>query len=320
MRAVVVTRFGGPDVLDVRDVPSPTPGAGDVIVDVEAAGVNYRDVYEREGRSAFTPPFVAGVEGVGRVAAVGDGVEGMAMGARVAWAAAQGSYAEQVIVRADRAVAVPDDVSSELAVAALLQGMTAQYLTSSAYVLQPGDDVLVHAVGGGVGMLLVQAVKLRGGRVIGTTSTDEKAQRARELGADEVIDYDGFADRVRELTAGRGVAVVYDGVGRATFDGSLASLKPRGSLVLFGSSSGPVSPFDPMRLEDAGSLFLTRPSLRHYTATREDLVARAGEVFRWLADGTLAVHVGARYPLEQARQAHEDLEGRRTSGKLLLVP
>jgi NADPH:quinone reductase len=319
MRAVVVTRSGGPEVLEVRDVPAPSPGGGELLVNVETAGVNYRDVYERQGRYGGSPPFVAGVEGAGTLAALGEGVEGVSVGGRVAWVSAQGSYAEQVVVEAASAVAVPEGVSTELAAAALLQGMTAQYLASSTYAVRLGDDVLVHAVGGGVGTLLVQVVKMRGGRVIGTTSSDEKAERARELGADEVIGYKGFADRVRELTGG-GVAVVYDGVGRETFDGSLSSLRPRGTLVLFGAASGPVPPFDPMRLEDAGSLFLTRPSLRHYTASREALAARAGEVFRWIENGELAVHVGARYPLDGARQAHEDLEGRRTSGKLLLVP
>jgi NADPH2:quinone reductase len=319
MRAVVVTRVGGPEVLEVRDEPAPSPGAGELLVNVETAGVNYRDVYERQGRYGGSPPFVAGVEGAGTLAALGEGVEGVSVGERVAWVSGQGSYAEQVVVEAARAVAVPVGVSTEFAAAALLQGMTAQYLASSTYAVRPGDDVLVHAVGGGVGTLLVQVVKMRGGRVIGTTSSDEKAERARELGADEVIGYEGFADRVRELTGG-GVAVVYDGVGRETFDGSLSSLRPRGTLVLFGAASGPVPPFDPMRLEDAGSLFLTRPSLRHYTASREALVARAGEVFRWIENGELAVHVGARYPLDEARQAHEDLERRRTSGKLLLVP
>jgi NADPH2:quinone reductase len=319
VRAVVVTRFGGPEALEVGEEPAPSPGSGQLLVEVEAAGVNFRDVYERQGRYGNSPPFVAGVEGAGTVVALGEGVKGFSGGERVAWVAAQGSYAEQVVLDAARAVSVPEEVPTELAAAVLLQGITAQYLTSSAYAVQPGDDVLVHAVGGGVGLLLVQAVKMRGGRVIGTTSTDEKARRARELGAGEVIGYAGFADRVRELTGGRGVAVVYDGVGCATFDGSLASLRPRGTLVLFGAASGRVPPFDPMRLEDGGSLFLTRPSLRHYTASREDLAARAAEVFRWLGEGKLTVHIGARYPLAEARQAHEDLESRRTSGKLLLV-
>ncbi len=320
MRAAVVTRLGAPEVLEVRDEPAPIPGTGELLVDVEAAGVNYRDVYERQGGRGKSPPFVAGVEGAGTVTALGEGIHDFTVGEHVAWAAAPGSYAEQVVVAASRAVAVPPGVSSEGAAAAMLQGMTAQYLASSTYPVHPGDDVLIHAVGGGVGTLLVQVVKMRGGRIIGTTSTAEKAQRARELGADEVIGYEGFADRVRDLTSGRGVDVAYDGVGRATFDGSLESLRPRGLLVLFGSASGPVPAFDPMRLEDAGSLFLTRPSLRHYTATREALVARADVVFRWIANGEVVVDIATRYPLEEAGQAQTDLESRRTSGKLLLVP
>ena len=281
-----------------------------MLVDVEVAGVNYRDIYEREGRYGGTPPFIAGVEGVGRVAATGD---------VVAWTSAQGSYAEQVVVDAERAVPVPKGISNELAAAALLQGMTAHYLATSTFPVQRGDDVLLHAAAGGVGLLLTQVVKLRGGRIIATTSSDEKTELARRAGADEVIGYEGFAERVRELTGGEGVAVVYDGVGKATFDESLASLRPRGTLVLYGAASGPVPSFDPMRLENAGSLYLTRPSLRHYTAKREQLLARASDVFGWIAAGKLDVRIGGRYPLEDARKAHEDLEGRRTTGKLLLL-
>jgi NADPH2:quinone reductase len=320
MRAIVVTRAGGPEVLEVRDVPAPDPGPGQLVVDVEAVGVNYRDIYEREGTYGLQPPLVAGVEGAGTVARVGDGVTGFGVGDRVGWVQAQGSYAEQVAVDAARAVPVPDGVSSELAAAALLQGMTAQYLATGTYAVQSGDDVLVHAVGGGVGLLLTQIVKLRGGRVIGTTSSDEKARRARAAGAGEVIGYDEFATRVRELTAGAGVAVVYDGVGRTTFDQSLSSLRRRGTMVLYGAASGAVPPFEPSRLEREGSLFLTRPSLRHYTATREELLERATEVFGWLADGSLTVHIGGRYSLGDARRAHEDLAARRTSGKLVLLP
>lgn len=320
VRVVVAKALGGPDVLEVRDAAEPTAGRGELLVDVAAAGVNYRDVYEREGRGGQTAPFVIGVEGAGTVAAKGEGVDGFSVGDRVAWVTAPGSYAERVVVDASRGVPVPEALASEQAAAALLQGMTAHYLATSTYAVQPGDDVLVHAIGGGVGSLLVQVVKMRGGRVIGTTSAEAKERRARELGADEVIPYDGFAERVRELTGGRGVDVAYDGVGRATFDGSLASLRPRGTLVLFGSSSGQVPPFDPMRLEDGGSLFLTRPSLRHYTASREELVERARAVFDWVADGRLDVHIGGRYPLEDASRAHEDLEQRRTAGKLLLLP
>jgi NADPH2:quinone reductase len=319
MRAAVVTRSGGPEVLDVRDEPIPRAAAGQLLVDVDAAGVNYRDIYEREGSYGGTPPFIAGVEGAGRVAAVGEGVTEFAVGDRVAWSAAQGSYAERAVVEAARAVPVPDGVSTELAAAALLQGMTAHYLATSTYPVQPGDDVLVHAAAGGVGLLLTQIVKIRGGRVIGTTSTEEKAQLARAAGADEVVEYNGFAERVGELTGGAGVAVVYDGVGRATFDESLASLRPRGTMVLYGSASGPVPPFELMRLESSGSLFLTRPSLRHYTARREELLERAAEVFGWIGNGILEVHIGGRYPLEEVRRAQEDLAGRTTTGKLLLL-
>jgi NADPH:quinone reductase len=320
VRAVVVTGSGGPEVLELREEPSPEAGPGRLIVDVEAAGVNYRDVYEREGSYGGAPPFVAGVEGAGVVAAVGEGIADFSVGDRVAWISAQGSYAEQVAVDAARAVPVPDALSSELAAAALLQGMTAHYLATSAYPVQPGDDVLVHAAGGGVGLLLTQVVKMRGGRVIGTTSSAEKEQRARSAGADELIGYEDFAQRVRALTGGEGVSVVYDGVGAATFDQSLDSLRTRGTMVLFGSASGRVAPFDPMRLEEQGSLVLTRPSIRHYTAKREELLERARDVFGWIAESKLHVHVGGRYALEDARRAHEDLVGRRTSGKLVLLP
>lgn len=316
----MVTRFGGPEVLELQEAPAPQVGAAELLIDVEAAGVNYRDIYEREGNYGGTPPFVAGVEGVGTVAALGEGVTEFSVSDRAVWNSVPGSYAEQVVVNASRAVPVPDAVPAELAAAAFLQGMTAHYLATDTYPVQPGDDVLVHAVGGGVGLLLTQVVKMRGGRVIGTTSSDEKAQRARELGADEVIGYESFAARVRELTAGEGVAAVYDGVGRSTFEESLASLRPRGSMVLYGAASGRVPSFDPMRLEDSGSLFLTRPSLRHYTAGRAELLARAADVFRWIAEGRLQVHVGGRYPLDDARKAQEDLTSRKTSGKLLLVP
>jgi NADPH2:quinone reductase len=309
VRAIVVTRAGGPEVLELQDVPDPQPDSGHVVVDVEAIGVNYRDVYEREGRYATQPPLIAGVEGAGTLD-----------GQRVAWSDTPGSYAERVAVDPSRLVPVPDGVSNEVAAAVLLQGMTAHYLATGTYAVQPGDTVLVHAAAGGVGLLLTQMVKLRGGRVVATTSTDEKAELARGAGADEVIGYEGFAERVHELTDGEGVAAVYDGVGQATFDESLASLRPCGTMVLYGAASGPVPPFDPMQLERAGSVFLTRPTLRHYTARREELLARAEEVFGWVAEGKLDVRVGGRYPLEDARKAHEDLEGRRTTGKLLLLP
>jgi NADPH2:quinone reductase len=320
MRAVVVTRHGGPEVLEVRDVPEPEAGPGQLLVEVEAAGVNYRDIYEREGSYPGTPPLVAGVEGAGRVAAVGEGVTDVAVGERVGWIDGPGSYAERVVVDAARAVPVPDAISSEQAAAALLQGMTAQYLAVSTYPVQAGDDVLVHAAAGGVGLLLTQIVTLRGGRVIATTSTEEKARLAAAAGADDVIGYDDFARRARELTGGRGVAAVYDGVGRATFDESLTALRLRGHMVLYGAASGPVAPVDPRRLQAGGSLYLTRPTLLHYVAAREELLQRAADVFGWIASGEVEVRIGGRYPLEDARRAQEDLQGRRTTGTLVLLP
>ncbi len=319
MRAIVVTRPGGPEVLEVQDVPEPEAQSGQLLVAIEAVGVNYRDVYEREGRYR-TPPLIAGVEGAGTVLEVGEGVTDLAEGDRVAWSDAPGSYAERVAVEATRLVPVPERLSNELAAAVLLQGMTAHYLATDTYRVEAGDAVLLHAAAGGVGLLLTQVVKQRGGRVIATTSNEEKGELARGAGADEVIRYAGFGERARELTGGDGVEAVYDGVGRTTFEESLASLRVRGTMVLYGAASGPVPPFDPMQLEGAGSLFLTRPSLRHYTARREELLARAREVLGWVADGKLEVHIGGRYPLEDARKAHEGLEGRRTTGKLLLLP
>jgi NADPH2:quinone reductase len=311
MRAVRISVHGGPDVLEVVDVAAPEPGTGQLLVDVAAIGVNYRDVYEREGSYGGDLPAIIGVEGAGSVAGTGE---------RVAWVSAPGSYAEQVVVDAERAVPIPDGISDEIAAAALLQGITADYLCTGTHVVQAGETVLVHAAAGGVGQLLTQMVRRRGGHVIATTSTEEKAELARAAGAAEVVAYEGFADRVKELTGGIGADVVYDGVGAATFDESLASLRPRGAMVLYGAASGRVPPFDPMRLEGGGSLYLTRPSIRHYTATREELLGRAGDVFGWIADGELQLRIGGRYPLEDARRAHEDLESRRTTGKLILVP
>jgi NADPH2:quinone reductase len=311
MRAVQISRHGGPEVLEVMDVDPPEPGPGQLLVDAAAAGVNYRDVYEREGRYGGDLPAIIGVEGAGSVSETGK---------RVAWVSAPGSYAEQIVVDAERAVPIPDDVSDDLAAAAMLQGITAQYLTTSTHPVQAGEQVVVHAAAGGMGLLLTQMVAMRGGRVIATTSTAEKARLAREAGAAEVLEYDGFAHRVKELTDGVGADVVYDGVGEATFDGSLASLRRRGELVLYGAASGPVPPFNPMRLEGGGSLYLTRPTIRDYTATPEELLERARDVFKWIAEGKLDVRIGRRYPLEEARRAHEELEARRTTGKLLLIP
>ena len=322
MRAIVVTANGGPEVLELRDVPVPEPGPGELLVEIEATGVNYRDIYEREGNYPGTPPppHGAGVEGAGTIAAVGPDVTEHAAGERVAWIAGQGSYAEQVVLDQSRAVPVPDGLSSELAAASLLQGMTAHYLATSTYPVEAGDDAVVHAAAGGVGLLLTQIVKLRGGHVIATTSTDEKGELAREAGADEVLGYEGFGERVRALTGGAGAAVVYDGIGQATFDDSIASLRPRGCMVCYGAASGPPPPLDIQRLNVGGSLYLTRPSLPHYVAERSELLRRAEEVFAWIADGSLDVRIGQRYPLADGREAQKDLAARRTVGKLLLVP
>jgi len=323
MRAVVVHEPGGPEVLIAQELPSPEPGPGQLRVDVAAAGVNYIDVYYRTGAYPLPTPFVAGTEGAGIVSAVGTGVTGFDEGDHVAWAMVPGAgYAEQVIVPAARAVPVPADISDETAGAVLLQGLTAHYLTRSTYPARPGETALVHAAAGGVGQLLTQVLTARGVRVIATTSSEQKAALARQAGAAEIIRYDrdDVASEVSRLTDGAGVDVVYDGVGRATFDGSIDSLRPRGMFVLYGAASGAVAPVDPHLLQSKGSLFFTRPTLGHYILSRDELLERSREVFAWVASGELSVRVGARYPLEEARQAHEDLEGRRTTGKSLIIP
>ena len=323
MRAVLVHETGGPEVLVAQDLPSPEPGPGELRVDVAAAGVNYIDVYYRTGAYPLQTPFIVGSEGAGVVSAVGDGVTSFQVGDHVAWAMVPGAgYAEQVIVPAGRAVPVPAGIDDETAGAVLLQGMTAQYLTRSTYPAQAGETALVHAAAGGVGLLLTQVLSTRGVRVIGTTSTDDKAALAREAGAAEVIRYDreDVAREVSRITEGGGVDVVYDGVGRATFEGSLDSLRPRGMFVLYGAASGPVASVAPDVLHSKGSLFFTRPTLAHYAAGRAELLERAREVFAWVASGKLSVRVGARYSLEQAQQAHQDLESRRTTGKSLIIP
>ena len=323
MGAIQITEYGGPDVLRLRELPDPEPGDGELLVQTVACGINYIDTYHRSGVYPTELPFTPGMEGAGVVRAVGGGVEGVGVGDRVAWAFTTGSYAEQVVVPVDRAVPVPDGVDDDVAVAALLQGMTAHYLTVSTYPVRSGDAVLVHAAAGGVGLLLTQLATARGARVIGTVSTAEKERLAHEAGAAEVIRYtevDDLAAEVRARTGGAGVAAVYDGVGATTFDASLASLRRRGTLALFGAASGAVPPVDPQRLNAAGSVFLTRPQLAHYTATREELTWRAGEVYDAVRDGSLRISVSGRYPLGDAGRAHEDLQGRRTSGKLLLLP
>ncbi|MGH3567105.1 MAG: quinone oxidoreductase family protein [Pseudonocardia sp.] len=323
MRAVQITQAGGPEVLTPTELPDPVAGSGALLVEVTAAGVNFIDTYQREGIYPMQLPYVAGLEGSGRVLALGDGVEDVAVGDRVAWADALGSYAELVSVPADRAVAVPDGVSDEAAVGALLQGMTAHFLVTDTHRVRDGEDVLVHAAAGGVGLLLTQLTAARGARVIATVSTAAKEELARAAGAAEVIRYtevDDLASQVRRLTGGVGVAVVYDSVGATTFDASLASLRVRGMLVLYGAASGPVPPVDPQRLNAAGSVFLTRPKLFDHVHTREELTSRAAAVYSAVADGTLAVRIEHRYSLAEARIAHEDLQGRRTTGKLLLLP
>jgi len=319
---VVVGRTGGPEVLrlEARDPGEPGPGA--VRVRVGAIGVNFIDVYFRTGLYPMPLPFVAGLEGAGRVEALGPDVTGLAPGDRVAWAGVPGSYAEAFVAPAARLVRVPDAVSDEVAAAALLQGMTAHYLCHGTRTTRPGDAALVHAAAGGTGLLLVQTLKRAGAVVIGTVSTAEKEALAREAGADHVIRYRerDFAEEARRLRAGRGVDVVYDSVGRDTFEGSLRALRPRGLCVLFGQSSGPVPPFDLGRLNTLGSLFVTRPSLAHYTAERAELEERAGQVLAAVARGELRVRIGARFPLSEAAAAHRALESRATTGKLLLLP
>jgi NADPH2:quinone reductase len=323
MRAVQVRQTGGPEVLELTELDDPKPEAGELLVDVGAAGVNYTDIYYRAGHYPVRVPFVPGLEGVGRVRELGDGTEGWSVGDRVTWTNTMGSYAEQIAVPTSDAIAVPDGVADDDAAAVMLQGITAHYLVNSTHPVQQGDTVLVHAGAGGVGLLLTQLVKAKGGRVITTVSTEEKEQLSRAAGADEVIRYtevDDLAAEVRALTGGDGVDAVYDGVGAATFDASMASIRRRGTLVLFGASSGPVPPLDPQRLNAAGSLFLTRPKIADHMVTREELEHRATAMLNAVADGTLHVRISERYPLAEARKAHEDLESRRTTGKLLLVP
>ncbi|MFC4561303.1 quinone oxidoreductase family protein [Nocardiopsis mangrovi] len=327
MRAIVIEEQGGPEVMREAEADAPRPGPGEVAVAVEAAGVNFIDVYQRSGAYPVPTPFTPGVEAAGTVAAVGEGVTGVAIGDRVAWVMVPGAYAERAVVPADRTVPVPDGVTTEQAAAVLLQGLTAHYLTHSTYPVQSGDTVVVHAAAGGTGLLLVQLAKARGAHVIGTVSTAAKEELAREAGADEVIRYGSgndpegpdIAAAVRALTGGTGAAAVYDGVGAATFDASLDSLRLRGTLALFGQSSGKVAPVDPQRLNSAGSVYLTRPMLTHYIADRAELLERASDVLGLVASGGLDVRIGGRYPLADAARAHEDLASRRTTGKLLLL-
>jgi NADPH:quinone reductase len=322
MKAVRVHKYGAPEVLTLEEIPVPEPKAGEARVKIEAIGVNYIDIYQRTGLYPLQTPFTLGTEGAGIVDAVGPNVTEVKKGERVGYAMIPGSYAEYAIVPAARLVPIPPNIDARSAAALMLQGMTAHYLTHSTYPLKKGDTALLHAAAGGVGLLLVQIAKQLGATVIGTVSTEAKAKLAKEMGADHLILYtqSDFLAEVKKLTDGRGVNVVYDSVGQTTFDNSLDCLRPRGYLVLFGQSSGPVPPFDPGKLAAKGSLFLTRPSLAHYTLERSELLQRANEVFNWTATGKLKVRIDKTFPLAEAAEAHRQLEGRKTTGKVILLP
>ncbi|MBK9315879.1 MAG: quinone oxidoreductase [Acidobacteria bacterium] len=322
MKACVVEKYGGSDALIYRDYVRPEPNAGEALVRIEAIGLNYIDVYHRTGLYPQPVPFIPGMEAAGVVESVGDGVSEVAVGDRVAYAMHPGAYAEFAAVPAWKLVPVPDEMDSTTAGAAMLQGMTAHYLVTSVYPLKAGETALVHAAAGGVGLLLIQMAKRIGARVIGTASSPEKAKLAKDTGADDVIIYTetDFERETRQLTNGRGVDVVYDSVGKDTFIKSLNSLVPRGMMALFGQSSGPVEPFDPGLLAQKGSLFLTRPSLAHYAATREELLWRAGELFDWVRSGTVKLRIDKTFALADAAESHRQLEGRKTTGKVVLLP
>jgi NADPH2:quinone reductase len=322
MKAIRVHTPGGPDVMQLEDVAEPDPGPGEAVVRLEATGVNFVEIYQRRGLYPIQVPFTPGAEGAGTVVALGEGVTQLREGERVASETLRGTYAELAKARVERLVRLPDRVESRIGAAIVLQGITAHYLATSTYPLQRGDRCLIHAAAGGVGLLLCQIAKRRGAWVVGTTSTPEKAKLAREAGADEVILYtqQDFVAEVKRLTGGKGVNVVYDSVGKTTFDGSLDCLVPRGMMVLFGQSSGPVPPFDPQILNRKGSLFLTRPTIAHYTIGPDELSARASELFRWIDEGSLRAHIDRTFPLREAAKAHEALESRTTVGKLLLIP
>jgi NADPH:quinone reductase len=322
MKTIRVQAYGGPDVLRFEEIQLPQPGAGKALVRLRAVGVNFIDVYHRTGLYKLPLPFTPGMEGAGLVEAVGPEVTEVQAGDRVAYAMALGSYAEYAVVPAWQLVKLPDEIDFQSAAAVMLQGMTAHYLTHGSYVIRPGDTILLHAAAGGVGLLVVQVAKRLGARVIGTVSTEEKSQLARQAGADDVILYTqtDFEARVKQLTGGKGVQAVYDSVGKTTFEKSLDCLAPRGTLVLFGQSSGPVSPFDPGILASKGSLFLTRPSLAHYSATRDELLARAKDVLSWVSSGQVRLRIERTFPLSEVAEAHRQIEGRLTTGKLLMVP
>src|SRR5579864_1216010 len=322
MKAIQVKQTGGPEVMELVELPVPGPKANEAVVKLTASGVNFIDVYHREGRYKAPLPFTPGQEGAGQVVAVGSDAKSVKIGDSVAWTATLGSYAEYVAVPADRLVPIPPGVTDQQAAAAMLQGMTAHYLAHDTYALKRGETALVHAAAGGVGLLLVQMAHNIGARVLATVSTEEKAKLAREAGADEIILYtkSDFEVETRRLTNGQGVHVVYDSVGKTTFEKGLNVLRPRGMMVLFGGSSGAVPPFDLIALSQKGSLYVTRPTLVYYIATREELMSRSGAVFAMISSGKLRLRIAHTYPLAEAQRAHRDLEGRKTTGKLLLLP
>jgi NADPH2:quinone reductase len=322
MKAIQVKEVGGPGAMELVDLPVPQPKPNEVGVKVAASGVNFIDVYQREGRYKVPLPFVLGQEAAGRVTVVGSDVTSVKVGDRVAWTSILGAYAEYAAIPADRAVHIPDGVTDQQAAAAMLQGMTAHCLCHDTFPVKRGHTILVHAAAGGVGLLLVQMTKNLGARVIGTVSTEEKAKLARDAGADEIIYYTktDFEAETKHLTDGKGLDAVFDSVGKTTFEKGLNLLRPRGYMVLFGGSSGPVPPLDPIVLMQKGSLFLTRPTLGHYTSTREELEGRSSDVFNMIRDGKLKLRIAHTYPLPEARRAHEEFEGRKTTGKLLLIP
>jgi len=322
MKAIRIHQTGGPEVLRLEETADPRPGPGEALVKLEAIGLNFIEVYQRTGLYRSSLPFTPGSEGAGRVMALGEGVTNITPGDRVASTNFMGAYAELSQVPAARLVPIPDGIETRLAAAALLQGMTAHYLAVSTYPLAPGSWCLIHAAAGGVGLLLCQIARARGARIIGTVSTPEKAALARKAGADHIVLYtqQDFVAETRRTTAGEGVSVVYDSVGRSTFEGSLDCLSPRGMLVLFGQSSGPVAPIDPQLLNSKGSLFLTRPTLGHYVASREELLSRSGDLFNWIREGKLEVRIDRTYSLAETAAAHRALEGRETTGKVVLIP
>lgn len=334
IRAIVAEQPGGPEVLEFKEVPDPEPGPGEILVQTTAVGINFIETYQRSGLYTVPFPFTPGAEGSGRILALGEGVDdasvgaggggnggaGLSVGDLIATAEAKATYADRFVVAAEKAVRVPEGIATDTAAAIPLQGLTAHYLATSAASPRPGETVLVHAGAGGVGLLLTQLLTARGVRVITTVSSDAKRELSLQAGAVEALDYEGFAERVRELTGGEGVAVAYDGVGATTFDGSLESLRVRGELVLFGGASGPVPPFDLQRLNAGGSLSVTRPSLGYFLRDREERAWRYGELFAAIAAGELDIRIGARFPLAEAAEAHRALEGRRTTGKVILEP